>query len=281
MTRRTFIFVDDKEKKLYVSPEFNGDQEEFEYRKRQLGILDSCDLPSEDLYKMFNVGKLEQFKKACEEAQSYFHSFLDAQDKPKGLTSVREITVSDLQQLYSDEFIFILKGSLCNAPSGWDGRMETLYQTVSTANILSQTLNSIADKQIPGVIEYRQQILLSRTEWEVINGYLNTASAEEYQDEDQTIVRSVRFPDGMSMDIKCCGCQDESSWTEAVLFNQSGCEVACTEPCDQFDGLWELEHAGVLYSTLVSIEKEQQDKNAFHNEMHLSASKEINHDKKS
>lgn len=277
MTRRTFIFVDDIEKKLYISPEFNGDQEEFEYRKRQLGTLDSCDLPSEDLYKMFKVRNLDHFQKACEEAQSHFHSFLDTQDKPKELIPAREITVSDLQQLYSDEFTFILKGDLCNAPSGWDGRLETLYQTVSTANMLSQVLNSIAEKQILGIIEYRQQILLSRAEWEIINGYLNAASADEYQDEDQTIIHSVRFSDGMCMDIKCCGCH-ESSWTEAVLFDQNGCEVTCTEPSDQFDGLWELEYDGVIYSVLVRIESEPPVENTLHKRTRLSVRKAGYHD---
>lgn len=53
------------------------------------------------------------------------------------------------------------------------------------------------------------------------------------------------------MDIKCCGCWDVSSWTEAVLFvpdKDGGLhEVACTDVRDSYAGVWELEHNGNTY----------------------------------
>ena len=52
MTRRLFIYVDNKERKLYVSPEFNGDKSEYAQRG---GALDSCDLAEEDLFRLFEV----------------------------------------------------------------------------------------------------------------------------------------------------------------------------------------------------------------------------------
>ena len=44
-----------------------------------------------------------------------------------------------------------------------------------------------------------------------IRGYLQAQSEAEYQGKDNTITYTARFPDGKEMDIKCCGCRDESS----------------------------------------------------------------------
>lgn len=73
-----------------------------------------------------------------------------------------------------------------------------------------------------------------------INGYLEADGPDEYQDENETISMTAVFDDGMQADVKCCGCQDEPSWTEMVLFNERGGEVCCTEPSDMFDGRWTL-----------------------------------------
>ena len=37
----------------------------------------------------------------------------------------------------------------------------------------------------------------------------------------------------------CCGGKDDS-WTEAILYDDTGREVVATEPCDGFTGCWEL-----------------------------------------
>ena len=73
--------------------------------------------------------------------------------------------------------------------------------------------------------------------------------------EDEAIVKTAIFPNGIEMDIKCCGVQynkddDNSAWTEAVLFH-NGHEVACSEVNDSFLGTWELEYNGTLYRTNV------------------------------
>ena len=72
-----------------------------------------------------------------------------------------------------------------------------------------------------------------------------------------TIPRSVmdHFPDGKEMDVKCCGCRDESSWTEAVLFDKNGAELCCSEPADEYDGTWTLENEGVEYIVYIAVEK--------------------------
>ena len=85
-----------------------------------------------------------------------------------------------------------------------------------------------------------------------INKWLTTNNPAEYQNEDETVSVTAKFSDGCEMDIKCCGCQDDSSWTEAVLFNAQGHELCCTEPADEFTGEWELEYCDTRYIAIVT-----------------------------
>lgn len=90
----------------------------------------------------------------------------------------------------------------------------------------------------------------------VIENYLNATCEDEYQDEDDVIRVTAKFDNGYEMDIKCCGSQDESSWTEAVLF-RNGCEVCSAEPGETFFGEWELEHDGTIFHVDVHVDKLQ------------------------
>lgn len=90
---------------------------------------------------------------------------------------------------------------------------------------------------------------------DTIKGYLNAKAEDKFQGEDNTISYTAVFPDGKQMDVKCCGCRDESSWTEAVLFDKNGCELCCSEPEYKYAGTWELEHEGVKYVAVVNTEK--------------------------
>ena len=127
MTRRLFIYVDNKERKLYVSPEFNGDKSEYAHQRG--GALDSCDLAAEDLFRLFEVKTCSDFQKACAEAQRCFHSFLDRPNSTRELLPVTEVEVSELPNLDADERIFILEGGgQFIAPDDWDGRLESLYE---------------------------------------------------------------------------------------------------------------------------------------------------------
>ena len=98
---------------------------------------------------------------------------------------------------------------------------------------------------------YTAELEIPRDAMEQISGYLHAASEDAYQSEDHTISYTVQFPDGKQMDIKCCGCQDEPSWTEAVLFDEDGSQLCCTEPGDSFDGLWELQYEGIRYTVTI------------------------------
>lgn len=88
-----------------------------------------------------------------------------------------------------------------------------------------------------------------------IEGYLTAADEDHFQGEDETISVTADFSGGIQMDIKCCGCRDDSSWTEAVLFH-NGSEVACSEVSDEFLGTWKLEYDGCLYAALVQVQDE-------------------------
>ena len=41
-------------------------------------------------------------------------------------------------------------------------------------------------------------------------------------DRDEVISETAVFPDGMEMDVKCCGEEDSPGWTKAVLFRHEG-----------------------------------------------------------
>ncbi len=56
------------------------------------------------------------------------------------------------------------------------------------------------------------------------------------------------------MDIKCCGCRNEASWTEAVLFDEQGNELTYTEVEEEFAGPWQLTYQGVTYIAVVKTD---------------------------
>lgn len=84
-------------------------------------------------------------------------------------------------------------------------------------------------------------------------------TGEVIQGEGCVEAHSVRFPDGMVMDLKVCGCSEDPSWAESVLFAPSSepipaCpalptldEVACSGVEDDFIGPSELEYNGTNY----------------------------------
>lgn len=95
-----------------------------------------------------------------------------------------------------------------------------------------------------------------------IDHYLNDepASPDDCLSEDETIIYTAHFSDGYEMDIKCCGVQfhdgpDETNtaWSEAVLFNPHGNEVANDTGDDTFLGDWTLEHNDTTYVAHVVV----------------------------
>lgn len=95
--------------------------------------------------------------------------------------------------------------------------------------------------------EYKVNVAVDSVLLQQVNKWLTARAPEEFQNENNTVSVTAVFPDGCEMDIKCCGCQSEPSWTEAVLFNAKGGELCCTDPSDRFAGEWKLEHDETSY----------------------------------
>ena len=108
-------------------------------------------------------------------------------------------------------------------------------------------------------MEYKIKKILGRFLHHRIRKALYPQTWEDVLDEKTPLSITVAFPDGMEMDIKCVGVQidldrpiaDHAAWTEAVLFNKNGCEVACTEPAEEFFGEWTIEHGDTTYVAVV------------------------------
>lgn len=89
---------------------------------------------------------------------------------------------------------------------------------------------------LPKKTVLEETIYVSKPYAERIKKYLRGA---EVQGDGSSLSKTAKFSDGFEMDIRCCGGKDDS-WTEAILYDDTGREVAVTEPCDGFTGCWEL-----------------------------------------
>lgn len=232
---RRFIFVDRATKKLYISPELKDSQKE---SAAGGSSPESCGLSD-----LFKVNSLDLFIRACEKAQSHDQSTLDSDQE----TSVTEIRTDQFNEFWADETIFIIGGRLVPAPADWDGTVGGLCERIDHAVMIAQALTAQIGPQGVPSLEYRQSLKISDRELAIIHRYLNASTEEDYQGENNTITHTAIFPDGTQMDIKCCGSQDEPSWTEAVLFDRHGCELTHTEVCEDYLGTWTLSHDGIRY----------------------------------
>lgn len=161
MTRRKIYFYDDKERKLYSTPEFNGDKDEFiHFRKAE----DSCDKNFDEILKEFiGVKTKEEFETASNKAQSYYHSFLGDEILPinevktnesedeiyminnKGeiyLYNPSELTREYLQEV-ANKGIFIYEDFTIS--------IEKDYSKFSNANIYTMKIESIENIATPKI----------------------------------------------------------------------------------------------------------------------------------
>ena len=97
-------------------------------------------------------------------------------------------------------------------------------------------------------------IKITNAERNLINDLLNLTGDELYQKygykRNETIVHTAKFPNGIEADIKLVICEEESPYTEGILFH-NGFELAHTEPDCTYDGEWNFEHNGIEYIVLV------------------------------
>jgi len=84
MTRRRIVFTDQSGKR-YVTPEFNGDKEEFE----QFGMGDKCTADWDEIMAMFSdISTLEEFKTVSDKAQSFYISAIDPAAPPEPVIEI-------------------------------------------------------------------------------------------------------------------------------------------------------------------------------------------------
>lgn len=244
MPSKRFIFIDSAAEKLYVSPELRDVQGDCSVESGS--GPDSRGLPHQGLAEMFRVRDVVSFRKACEKALEYFQPPLDA-----GAGAVEELTLKDVRVPQADERIFILNGGMFSGPAGWDGTAVSLYEYINQTVQIALALKTPSKMQGSEALTYSCVLKIPSQELARIDGFLNAQTEDEYQGEDHTIIHTARFPDGKEMDIKCCGCRKDPSWTEAVLFDAHGFELVCSGVCEEYTGLWELECGGVTYAVSV------------------------------
>lgn len=103
-----------------------------------------------------------------------------------------------------------------------------------------------------------QTIKISREEMGFINNLLNLPGDEIYQKygykRDEAIIHTAKFSNGIEADIKLVISEEESPYTEGVLFHD-GYELTRTDPDDVYDGEWDFEFNGLKYIVFVETEK--------------------------
>lgn len=80
-----------------------------------------------------------------------------------------------------------------------------------------------------------------------------------FGENEPNIAVTAEFANGWFADLKCCGVAYEeggsnTGWSEAVLFDDGGCEACCSEVEDHFAGDWELECDGDEYVIHVVVD---------------------------
>lgn len=132
-------------------------------------------------------------------------------------------------------------------------RYSPSFQLPSAQYCVYETGRYIDGVSIALTPAFVEHLRISKREAEIVNGYLQAKTVEQFQSEDHPISHTVIFPDGKQMDVKCCGAQSERSWTEAVLFDENGCEICHSEVFDRYDTIWELEYQSRRYVTIVRV----------------------------
>lgn len=103
-----------------------------------------------------------------------------------------------------------------------------------------------------------QTIKISRKEMDLINDLLNLSGDEIYQKygykRDETIIHTAKFPNEVEADIKLVICEEESPYTEGVLFHGEY-ELTRTDPDDTYDREWDFEFNELKYTVLIEVEE--------------------------
>jgi len=106
----------------------------------------------------------------------------------------------------------------------------------------------------------REHACLSKQELEYWDGLLKAGKADFSNEKlapfSCVFVKSVKFDDGCTADIKVCTDSFESGgiWSEMVLYDQSGVEIALSEVRDRLSGTWTIEYDSSRFEVYVHLD---------------------------
>lgn len=100
-------------------------------------------------------------------------------------------------------------------------------------------------------ITYRSSYSLNRKGFDYWNNLMKKESVNLYEEgfckNDCVAKYVVKFGENdYEMEIQICTSEDDV-WCQAVLFDNDGCELCCSDVDDTLEGDWELEYNGDKY----------------------------------
>ena len=102
-------------------------------------------------------------------------------------------------------------------------------------------------RTVPAKKTLSQTIIVSKKDANWIRFWLSDNSGDRRLPDGESFSLTAKFENGNEIDIKVCGSDDSAAWTEAVMFNDKGGELACTEPGDEFFGEWNMSDENTDY----------------------------------
>ena len=114
MTRRRIMFKPSGGIGFWLTPEINGDRDEFQ----RIGSADSCDLTWPELKNLFcGVQSYDDFRRACDALQRSFHSSVGSADIEPPLHKISldgvccdelyEIEFGEVRRMYETNLIYV------------------------------------------------------------------------------------------------------------------------------------------------------------------------------
>lgn len=103
-------------------------------------------------------------------------------------------------------------------------------------------------------MEIKKKIYISKETDDKVSRFLSAKTEKDYQGADLVISLPVDMGDGIVMEVRCCGCDDEASYAEIVLFSHgSEVNVCAVHNATRFCGVWRIDYHGITYTLEVAL----------------------------
>lgn len=168
----------------------------------------------------------------------------DLESKVLDMEELATVPMQRIQEFLDDP---ILPSLIDTALSNNESYMESYWLT----------LEKIANEKLEKYVALQTTISVAPTKAKRINYLLTHEPKDESEcfGEDESISLSATFTDGCRVCIDICGVKYEEGksnlpWTQAVLYDARGRELACTEAENYFFGKWEFD-SSLKYQVMV------------------------------